>query len=185
MSAKARACRVLRLWNRSSFYNVQIKQVAIMENPFAKMRTATVSTRVSDEEYQQLEAQAEARGVTLSVWVREVLLRQQNPEPGPRAESGNDETVLAELLALRTILLNVLFGIANGDKLTAEEMQKLIEKADASKGQKAREKLAGKAGGESQWFPAKNATPKPASTTSARDITPTASDGSSRQTGLR
>jgi hypothetical protein len=147
MSAKARLGRVLRLWNRSSFHNVQIKQVAIMENPFAKMRTATVSTRVSDEEYEQLEAQAEARGVTLSVWVREVLLRQQNPEPGQRADSPNDETVLAEVLGLRTILLNVLFGIANGEKLTADEMQKLIERADLSKGEKAREKLAGKVSG--------------------------------------
>jgi len=36
---------------------------------------------------------------------------------------------MAELVALRTILLNVLYKQANGDCLTAEEMQGLIERA--------------------------------------------------------
>ena len=35
------------------------------------------------------------------------------------------------------ILLNVLYKQANGERLTAEEMQRLIERADADKLQKA------------------------------------------------
>ena len=44
-------------------------------------------------------------------------------------------------MALRTILLNVLFKQANGESLTAEQMQKLIERADADKLKKAVERL--------------------------------------------
>jgi hypothetical protein len=45
------------------------------------------------------------------------------------------------LLALRAILLNVLFRQANGQTLTAEEMQGLIDRADSDKVRKARERL--------------------------------------------
>ena len=48
---------------------------------------------------------------------------------------------MAELVALRAILLNVLFKQSNGERLTAEEMQRLIERADSDKLRKARERL--------------------------------------------
>ena len=108
-----------------------------------ELRVRTVGTRVCEEEYQALEKLASARGQTLSEWTRQIVLAQLNPT----IASSTEETVIAEVLALRTILLNALFRIAQGEKLTAEEMQKLIERADAGKGQKARERLAGKAAG--------------------------------------
>ena len=40
---------------------------------------------------------------------------------------------MAELVALRAILLNVMFKLANGQPLTAEEMQRLIDRADSDK----------------------------------------------------
>ena len=43
---------------------------------------------------------------------------------------GTDQALMAELVALRAILLNVLFKLANGEKPTAEEMQRLIDRAD-------------------------------------------------------
>jgi hypothetical protein len=48
---------------------------------------------------------------------------------------------MAEVVALRAILLNVLFKQSNGERLTAEEMQRLIERADSDKLRKARERL--------------------------------------------
>jgi 2-iminoacetate synthase ThiH len=48
---------------------------------------------------------------------------------------------MAEVVALRAILLNVLFKQANGERLTSEEMQRLIERADSDKLKKARERL--------------------------------------------
>jgi hypothetical protein len=111
-----------------------------MEKEKTVLRNKSIGTKVSDEEYAHLEKLAEARGLTLSEWFRELALAELIAHP-------TEQVLLAEVLALRTILLNVLFGIANGEKLTAEEMRKLIEKADASKGEKARDKLTGKASG--------------------------------------
>ena len=51
-----------------------------------------------------LEERARAAGLTLSEWVRDVLLAAP-VEPG--AEAG--EVVLAELLALRSLFLNLQF----------------------------------------------------------------------------
>jgi len=48
---------------------------------------------------------------------------------------------MAELVALRTILLNVLYKQANGKSLTEEEMRQLIKRADADKLKKAVERL--------------------------------------------
>ncbi len=48
---------------------------------------------------------------------------------------------MAELVAVRAILLNVLFKLANGQTLNAEEMQRLIDRADSDKLRKARERL--------------------------------------------
>jgi len=48
---------------------------------------------------------------------------------------------MAEMSALRAILLNVLFKLANGQPLTAEEMQRLIDRADSDKLRKGRERL--------------------------------------------
>ena len=107
-------------------------------------RTKTLSTKVSNEEFTQLEAAASKSGLTLSEWCREALLASLN---GQEPKSTNDSAatgqvaVLAELVALRAILLNVLFRQANGQTVTAEEMQGLIDRADSDKVRKARERL--------------------------------------------
>ena len=71
------------------------------------LRVRTVGTRVCEEEYQALEKLASARGQTLSEWTRQIVLAQLNPT----IASSTEETVIAEVLALRTILLNALFRI--------------------------------------------------------------------------
>jgi hypothetical protein len=96
-----------------------------------------VGTKVSDAEYAALESRARASNLTLSEWVRDVLLAS-SPEAGAEAES---QVVLAELLGLRTILLNALFSIAKGEAMTPEQMQGLIERADKDKVRRALEKL--------------------------------------------
>lgn len=66
-------------------------------------------------------------------WCREVLLATANCEKIRRTE----QILLSEVLALRTLLLNALFAIASGTTLTAEDMTKLIERADREKLTKA------------------------------------------------
>lgn len=97
------------------------------------LRTKSVSTKVTDEEYARLEALAGEQ--TISEWAREVLLKATQPNPAEHA-------TLAEVLALRTILLNLHFALAQGETLTAEELQKLIDRADQDKFDKARQRLA-------------------------------------------
>jgi hypothetical protein len=115
------------------------------------LRTKTLGTKVSEEEFAQLEAAASERGLTLSEWCREMLLASVNGQEEKSADSGRaDQALMAELVALRAILLNVLFKLANGEKPTAEEMQRLIDRADSDKLKKARERLAQAADSEGQ-----------------------------------
>ena len=97
------------------------------------LRAKSISTKVTDEEYAQFEALAGEQ--TISEWARDVLLKATKPNAA-------EQTVLAEILALRTILLNIHFAISQGQTLTAEDMQQLIERADQNKLSKARQRLA-------------------------------------------
>jgi hypothetical protein len=100
------------------------------------LRTKSVSTKVSEEEFAELESRARARKLTLSEWVRAELL-----EPRDDGSAAADEVVLGEVLALRTILMNLLFSISNGKAVTPEAMRELIEKADGDKSRRAMERL--------------------------------------------
>lgn len=102
-------------------------------NSVPALRTKSVSTKVTDEEYAQFEALAGEQ--TISEWARDVLLKATRPNAG-------EQTVLSEVLALRTILLNIHFAISQGRTLTAEDMRQLIERADQNKLSKARQRLA-------------------------------------------
>jgi len=115
------------------------------------LRTKTLGTKVSEEEFAQLEAAASERGLTLSEWCRETLLGSVNGQEAKAAvDAGTGHALMAELVSLRAILLNVLFKLANGQTLTAEEMQRLIDRADSDKLTKARERLAQEAESEGQ-----------------------------------
>jgi hypothetical protein len=95
----------------------------------ATLRTKSIGTKVSDDEYAQMEAQASARELTLSEWCREVLLAATNgkqPEP-------NGADVLAEMQALRAIVLNLFYTVLRGEAITEERMEGIIRWADEHK----------------------------------------------------
>jgi hypothetical protein len=48
---------------------------------------------------------------------------------------------MTEVVALRAILLNVLFKQSNGERLTAEETQRIIDRPDSGKLKKAARKV--------------------------------------------
>src|SRR5215469_4182695 len=107
------------------------------------LRTRSIGTKVTEEEYEELEHTARASGKTLGKWLHEVILATVNghTQNGQSADSAAAQALMAEFVALRTILLNVLFRQANGESLTAEQMQTLIERADGDKHKKAVERL--------------------------------------------
>jgi hypothetical protein len=65
----------------------------------ASLRTKSVGTKVSDEEYAALEARARAENLTLSEWVRARLLA---PDANSAEAAGEllGEVLLSEVLAL-------------------------------------------------------------------------------------
>jgi predicted RNA-binding Zn ribbon-like protein len=99
----------------------------------ASRRTKSIGTKVTAEEYARIEALADEQ--TISEWARAALLKAADPQPA-------DSMVLAELLALRTILLNLHFTVCSGAPVTTETMQRLIERADQEKLHQAEAHLA-------------------------------------------
>ena len=96
-------------------------------------RNKSVTTKVTAAEYTRLAQQAEAKELNLSEWIRNKLL-----------DEGTDHAalvMLAELLALRTVLLNLLFSLSRGEAMTPEQMQAIIERADKDKARRALEKM--------------------------------------------
>jgi hypothetical protein len=107
------------------------------------LRTKSIGTKVTEQEYVQLEQAAQSGSKTLGEWCREVMLASANGKVSDTQHSGGAEVqaLMAELVALHTILLNMLYKQVDGESLTAEEMQRLIERADADKLKKAVERL--------------------------------------------
>jgi hypothetical protein len=106
----------------------------------APLRTKSIGTKVSEEEFAVLEATARAADMTLSEWVRAVLLAAPGVELPDDEAALAGRVTLAEVLALRTLFLNLQFRQAQGP-MTEAEMRGLIERADAVKGDRARERL--------------------------------------------
>ena len=99
----------------------------------ASRRTKSIGTKVTPEEYARIQSLAGEQPV--SEWVRAALLKAADP-------SAADATVLAEVLALRTILVNLHFHLCSGAAVNAEAMQRLIERADQDKHQQAEVRLS-------------------------------------------
>lgn len=97
-----------------------------------EVRSKSVGTKVTEAELRVLESRAERAGLTLSEWVRDVLL-------GSSVEMGTlaaERAILAEVLAMRTILLNFMLKVGEGTPIPAAS-KKLIEWADANKMKRA------------------------------------------------
>jgi len=130
-----------------------------------ELRSKSVGTKVSEAELRVLESRAERAGLTLSEWVRDVLL-------GSSVEQGTlaaERAILAEVLAMRTILLNFMLKVGEGNPIPEASSKKLIEWADANKMKRALEVLAKNSAREE---PMQTAPPEPALPRMPMDVTP-------------
>jgi hypothetical protein len=101
-------------------------------------RTKGLTTKLTEDEYARIELCAE--GTTVSEWARDVLVKAATAPPdGP--------VILAELFALRSLILNLLYKLLTGTPVNDDEMERLIERADADKDAKAQARLAARAEG--------------------------------------
>src|SRR4029078_8459212 len=97
-----------------------------------RVRTRTVSTKVSEDDYALLKQLAGDQRV--GEWVRDVLFKAVLAE----RSAEDNRTILGELLALRKILLNLQFSVAVGEPVTRDRMLALIDEADAEQHARAR-----------------------------------------------
>jgi hypothetical protein len=102
------------------------------------LRSKSVSTKVSESELRVLESRAERAGLTLSEWVRDVLLGSSVDAGAMAAE----RAILAEMLAMRAILLNFMLKLSMRQPITEQVSRELIEWADSNKMKRALEVLA-------------------------------------------
>lgn len=100
-------------------------------------RAKSIATRITEAEFTEIEATASAEGKKVSEWLREVALAQCRA----RQSGDTDPVLLAELMAIRNLLVN-LFSSASKGPLTDESIRKMTAYADSIKLQKAEEFLA-------------------------------------------
>lgn len=103
-------------------------------SPKPPLRTKSITAKVTEDEHLQLQNFALAQGQSLSELARELLLGQLQGDPTAHA-------LLAELVALRAILLNLVYALSRGETPNGETMRELIARSDAEKLKKARELL--------------------------------------------
>ena len=100
------------------------------------LRSKSLTTKVTEAEYERIVLMAEASNRNISEWMRECLFR----EIGQSTSAAEHEVLLAEILALRSLTLTLSFRI-NADKLSQQDMLEVIGWADQDKTQKARQRL--------------------------------------------
>jgi hypothetical protein len=108
-----------------------------------KLKDHILSARFTVEEWTQLESLWSSSGLNRGEWCRKVLLQTIPSSPSTSAaDAVSDLTViLAEILASRTITINLLHTLGRGQGLPAEEVRTLIERADTDKLRRAVDRL--------------------------------------------
>jgi hypothetical protein len=100
-------------------------------------RVKQTGTRLTEAEFAEVEAAAANEGTNISAWIREAILARLSAAQ----RVNTDPILLAELMAIRALILN-LFAAASKGPLTDESLRKMLAYADSVKQQKADEFLA-------------------------------------------
>lgn len=100
-------------------------------------RTKSIATRLTDAEFAEVETAAASAGKKVGEWLREAALTQARTV----REEAIDTVLLAELLALRSLVVN-LFAVASKGPLSDETMRRIGAYADSIKKQQAADLLA-------------------------------------------
>lgn len=100
-------------------------------------RVKSIATRLTEAEFDEIEAAASKAGKKVSEWLRDTALAHAR---APQEEQ-TDSLLLAEIMGMRDLMLN-LFVQASKGPLSSEDMRKISAYADSIKGQKAREFLS-------------------------------------------
>ncbi|MGD0940153.1 MAG: hypothetical protein ABR905_10610 [Terracidiphilus sp.] len=94
-----------------------------------------ITARLSLEEYEEIRSRAAFRGVTASALLRELLVSHTTESDSP------SHLVLGEVLAMRTIMINLLHLIGTHSVLTVDAVSEIIRQADRQKATRADARL--------------------------------------------
>jgi hypothetical protein len=108
-------------------------------------RAKSISTRITETEFAEVESAASAEGKKVAEWLREAALAHARG----RRFGETDPVLLAELMAVRNLLVN-LFASASRGPLSEESIRKMTMYADSIKLQKAEEFLASRKDGKTR-----------------------------------
>jgi hypothetical protein len=100
-------------------------------------RSKTVSTKLTEAEFVEVERTAAACGQWLSEWARDTLLAAVRGQ-----RQGDGIALFSEVQALRLILINSLEPLLRGDKMSAEQFKEMVRYVKANKHKVAAELLA-------------------------------------------
>jgi hypothetical protein len=109
----------------------------------AESFTRAITTKVTESEFKQLEQLWSGSGMSRSEWCRKVLLERANltNSNGNSYTLNEDTLLLAEVLALRTITVNLLHSLGSGETISREKLTNLTELADREKLRRAIDRL--------------------------------------------
>jgi uncharacterized membrane protein YebE (DUF533 family) len=96
-----------------------------------RLRTRSIGVRVTEADFARLHALAEAQGKVLGEWARDALLALAQHPAGTAVE----QTLLAEAVALRTVVAKLIFAFTSDGRVT------YMERADKVKLKRAIEIL--------------------------------------------
>jgi hypothetical protein len=103
----------------------------------AEFRSRTVSTKVTEAEFAELETSASRGSQNVGQWIRHTLLNEARSE---RA-SAMSLHLFTELVGIQLLLMNTLGPILRGERVTAEQLETLLRQVQSTKARKAQELL--------------------------------------------
>ena len=103
----------------------------------ADFRRRTASTKVTENEFRELESLASKQGQSISEWVRQTLLA----EARNGQHSAMSLHLFTELVGIQMLLMNTLEPLLCGERWTREQVAAQFRQVQATKAAKAQELL--------------------------------------------
>ena len=101
-------------------------------------RAVTLSTKITARELELISAACEADGRALGEWVREAILKAAHSS----STCVGADHLMTEIVALQLFLTDVLSPLACGERMNAEQYEKLMRNVKNNKHRAAREVIA-------------------------------------------
>jgi hypothetical protein len=112
--------------------------VALRMKHETEFRRRTASTKVTEEEFRELEAFAQRRGQSMSEWVRQTLLAEARNQNNTMMTAH----IFTDLVGVQMLLMSALEPLLCGEKLAREEVAQRFRHIQKVKVTQAQELLA-------------------------------------------